>query len=324
MFHPHLVYQTVSYTSTPKQGRHQSLGDYILDFKFHIRMMAYLDNKVFTFSKKEHQDRFILSLWHAQDIMLQVRSDRIADPWHYTCGNFLNTIHYLHDKVSNASAKASSYPSAVSTSTRSTDPLTARSPLSLSTTGPRNHRSRSTKALGPPRLRHLHALHNEVPPFDIQHVYAIFNDIELPQDDSTEDVPLCQLNSAIMQLTDNVDRYTQRPCIVCNQTGHSFKDCPAMDNTVKVKEGFGKINAYINNLHRASKKLCQSMTETSHHPARQLNLLMAEDFDYAPAPSLDASSLTDLDHSDAQSIFQLAAITGSFAPTYTGTNSDFC
>ena len=49
------------------------------------------------------------------------------------------------------------------------------------------------------------------------------------------------LEMGVNQLTEDAGRYKAFPCAVCDGAGHSFQDCPYLQNTPKVKDAYGKL-----------------------------------------------------------------------------------
>merc|ERR1739841_188847 len=91
------------------------------------------------------------------------------------------------------------------------------------------------------------------------------------------------------QLQPNLDKYRSFPCAVCNNSGHSFQNCPLLQDTPKVREAYGKLRAYLNRCCNVANKLNKSLSDLPATPVQVLqqhSLLSA-----SPAsPSLAAIS----------------------------------
>ena len=93
--------------------------------------------------------------------------------------------------------------------------------------------------------------------------------IDMP-DDELHAVHLLQMG--VNQVSADPNRYKAFPCAVCDGAGHSFQDCPYLQNTPKVKEAYGKLRAYLNRCCTVASKLNKSLGELRQTPIQQLQL----------------------------------------------------
>ena len=113
-----------------------------------------------------------------------------------------------------------------------------------------------------------------------------------PPFDGSEDHALYSLEMGLNQLQSNLDKYRSFPCAVCNNSGHSFQNCPLLQDTPKVREAYGKLRAYLNRCCNVANKLNKSLSDLQATPVQ---LLQQYSLISAPpaSPSLAAiSSLT--------------------------------
>ena len=87
------------------------------------------------------------------------------------------------------------------------------------------------------------------------------------------------------RLDKNLDRFHERPCAVCHQTGHSFQQCPLLQNAGRVRDVYGKLVAYLNRFHGVATKLNKSLQDFRSTPVQELQV-----FSLAPTPSFPSGS----------------------------------
>ena len=107
--------------------------------------------------------------------------------------------------------------------------------------------------------------------FDLHILFGVLDCVTFPEDDS-ENHSLYALELGLSQLKTDLSKYKSFPCVVCNNTGHSFQDCPALQNTPRVQEAYGKLRAYLNRCCNVANKLNKSLVELSDTPIHQLQL----------------------------------------------------
>ena len=70
-----------------------------------------------------------------------------------------------------------------------------------------------------------------------------------------------------------ISSYLQRPCAVCNNTGHAFQGCPLLQNSALVATAYGKLKTKLDNLCRYKDSVNQSLSNphsTSDVPVHSL------------------------------------------------------
>ena len=80
-FHPTLMKDPQAYTLSPKQHLNQDFNSFLIDYKFHLCMLAFCSNQVTNMGDRLEQDRFIQCLKYAKKMTKLVRNDRHTDPW---------------------------------------------------------------------------------------------------------------------------------------------------------------------------------------------------------------------------------------------------
>ena len=199
------------------------------------------------------------------EILQFVQSDRIvsSSEQRYSAGQFFTTIRHIIHTV-----RLTRKPAPIAYSKASTNTSQLRSWRS-SSQGPRT----STIA----RLNQLNSVHTEQ--FDLLNLHPVLELIDYP-DDELYAVNL--LHQGINQVSADANSYKAFPCAVCGGAGHSFQDCPYLQNTPKVKEAYGELRAYLNRCCNVAAKLNKSLGELQQTPVQQLQVhaLVA-----TPAPS---------------------------------------
>ena len=132
-------------------------------------------------------------------------------------------------------------------------------------------------------MKQLNALHNDVN-FDVNNLTSILDVMQVPADGSA-DTELQLFSTALYQLDKNLDRFHQRPCAVCHQNGHTFQQCPLLQNASRVRDVYGKLVAYLNRFQGVATKLNKSLQEFRSTPVQELQV-----FSLAPAPSFPSGS----------------------------------
>ena len=136
------------------------------------------------------------------------------------------------------------------------------------------------------RLKQINSVHSE--PFDLLNLYPLLDTVQVSSNEEDHGLQLLELG--INQVTTDPNRYQSFPCAVCNGAGHSFQDCPYLQNTPKVREAYGKLCAYLNRCCNVAAKLNKSLGELKETPVQQLQLhaLMAA----SSSSVADVSALT--------------------------------
>ena len=111
--------------------------------------------------------------------------------------------------------------------------------------------------------------------------------MQVPADGSA-DHELQLFSTGLYQLDKNLDRFHERPCAVCQQPGHSFQQCPHLQNAGRVRDVYGKLVAYLNRFHGVATKLNKSLQEFRNTPVQELQV-----FSLAPTPSFPSGGSVD-------------------------------
>ena len=86
------------------------------------------------------------------------------------------------------------------------------------------------------------------------------DEICFEEHDHSMDIPLYHFGVAINALSQNNQSYKNRPCIACNGAGHSFENCPILQDKPKVARAYGRL------LH-AVQRACRT-ADSIHHDLR--------------------------------------------------------
>ena len=93
-----------------------------------------------------------------------------------------------------------------------------------------------------------------------------FDSIEVPEGDRSHDKSLMAFYTGINALHDKgISSYLQRPCAVCNNTGHAFQDCPLLQKSALVATAYGKLKTKLDNLCRYKYSVNQTLSDP-HSP----------------------------------------------------------
>jgi len=252
----------------------ESIDDYILQYKFFLRMLAYMDNYSTDIGDINEQTKFLHYLQHSMELLQFIRSDRNINPieMRYSAGQFFNTVTHIVNTIILPRRSAPRH-------------LPSPSSLSKSRRHPTQGGSRTMSTTA--KLRQLKSVHSE--PFDIHNLYPLLDTVDIPED---EYHALFMLDGGLQQLATNPDRYRSFPCAVCNGEGHSFQDCPSLQHTPKVKEVYGKLRAYMNRFCNVANKLNRSLTELQKAPVQQLQMYALMSTQAPSSATVDLSALT--------------------------------
>ena len=213
---------------------------------------------------RTEQDRFLQCLKYSKKMIKLVRNDRHVDPWKnaYSEALFFTTYKGLvssnsldsaeEDLPTTNTSRVPRKPSGFTATPRSLDRRSTRKPFKPSSVS------------GSYRMKQLHALHNDVN-FDVNNLASILDVMQVPADGSA-DTELQLFSTALYQLDRNLDKFHQRPCAVCHQTGHSFQQCPLLQNAGRVRDVYGKLVAYLNRFHGVATKLNKSLQDYRSTP----------------------------------------------------------
>ena len=260
-YHPSLTLLDKGYYIIPEQQAGEALEDFIGRYQFYLRMLAYLKNYSTDLNDEHEQTQFIHRLQGSVQILSYIRSDRHVRPWEqrYSAGQFFQTIHQVIRVLSRTSRHAGSSHRSLQSSRHAARSSRTMGGSSRSSIGP------TTSASS--RLKQLNAVHSE--PFDLFNLHSLLDYTPLPFDGS-EDHALYNLEIGLNQLQANLDKYKSFPCAVCNNPGHSFQNCPLLQDTPKVREAYGKLRAYLNRCCNAATKLNKSLSDLPSVPVQVL------------------------------------------------------
>ena len=216
------------------------------------------------------QTKFIHTLQNCNLILEKVRYDRKNDDGmgRYTSGLFFETIRKIVNELQKGIVLApgtvytDSYTSSSTNSSRPRRSSTSRHTSSSSS----KFSTRSNKSAAS-HLRQLKQL--QVFAFDVTCLDSLLEHTPCPSDPA-ENEPLLALEIAIKSIDKDLNRYTTFPCAVCNNKGHTFQDCPMLQNTPVVRQAYGKLRAYLNKFKSVADKLNLSLEDTRKLPTNSL------------------------------------------------------
>ena len=139
------------------------------------------------------------------------------------------------------------------------------------------------------------------------------NSIQYDSDDSRSQIESYDaaqsLRLGVMQLDQDLNRFSKRPCAVCQVPGHSFVQCPKMNNTPEVKNIFGQVIAAIKRIWPMCNKLGISLEAGRNIPVQSLELAVnALNQSHTPIPPASVA------HTSNTGISPLSANTGMSLP----------
>ena len=245
-------------------------------------MLAMLDNFPTDIGDENEQTKFIHHLQGSIQILSYIRNDRHLNIWEqrYTAGQFFHTIKQVIHTIAQSTGSLPS--SRQSSSSRSSSTRNSRIQGGSTRWSDRKPAARTS---GTSRLKQLNAMHTES--FDLLNLHSLLDTTDI--NDASEDHALYSLGIGLNQLQSNLDKYRSFPCAVCNNSGHSFQNCPVLQDTPKVREAYGKLRAYLNRCCSVANKLNKSLSDLQATPVQvlqQYSLLSAP----PASPSLAAIS----------------------------------
>ena len=139
------------------------------------------------------------------------------------------------------------------------------------------------------------------------------NSINYDSDDSSSPIERYDdaqsLRLGVMQLDQDMSRFSKRPCAVCHVPGHSFVQCPKMNNTPEVKNIFGQVIAAIKRIWPMCNKLGISLEAGRNIPVQSLELAVnALNQSHTPIPPASVA------HTSNTGISPLSVNTGMSLP----------
>jgi len=189
-YHPDLTNIPPNYTAyIPRQSASQEYNEFAQQYRFYQKMSAYMENNCKDFYDILEQNQFIHNLSNSKRIMQQVKIERIQQQHTnaFTEVQFINTIYAIQHEVNRA------------------HPLLATRKYSK-------------------KPAHLLSL-EELP---IQSIGDFLVDtLEDPDHNSSQDyiTEHSLFQTAVRNLNSNLNHFQNRPCAICNDTGHSFSEC---------------------------------------------------------------------------------------------------
>ena len=256
-------------SSHPKQRADESIEKYKARFKYYRYMEAFLSQRVLDMGEKNTQDQYIQNTRHATKIFEEVHKDRDSPLSHktdyYLADNFLQTISIMVDDlhVEGADAKTNSlYPSDVmSCETTCASTISDLSSVSLS----------SLKSFNSDDLCEFVISGLTSEDYSNARTIAVIRNIEKIANDMKEGTPFSQRGT---------------PCAVCGKPGHSFDDCPLLQDAERIKKMYLKLQI-------ASNRFVRAVTNHPDVPPSILQSMNAEQLDLmdtCPALSLSLPS----------------------------------
>ena len=95
-------------------------------------------------------------------------------------------------------------------------------------------------------------------PLNLNSPCVALDDIHV--EDSSEDKALSALHKGIHAIVyKGVSSCEDRPCAVCGNEGHAFKDCPMLQDAPQVAVAHGKLKARLDNICRQSSVINDSL-----------------------------------------------------------------
>lgn len=259
LYHPTLVHFPRPYTVPPRQGETQAFDDFVLDYMFYIMMAGYLDNCTISFADIKEQYKCLHCLNLGDQIVNYVKDDRSKQQGRhrYSAGMFINTVRVIIGIITTKNRSNSSIPKTPSMHTSTT----------TFQRGPSKHYTpRQGTISASTKLKQIKAL--SIPDkYDICCVKACLDHIQVPDNDE-ENHLLCAFAEAIYQLDQDLNKYTARPCLVCGKPGHSFQECPLVQNSPALRTAYGKFIAYFNRFAQLAKMNNMTLAEAANLPDR--------------------------------------------------------
>ena len=240
-FHPALVNRPHGCAMDyPHQQEGQSFDDHNKAVHWHLAVKAFLFDTDTDFGIPLHQDTYIAHLLHSDDIMIQVERERnspnVRDRQKYIRSTFINTIRGLSQNL-------------IAREPRDTHSLRDTHSHSRFNSFSERSSSRQVNALAlDPGVVSLNALEATLDLSSERSItnYAIHG-LRIGSQHGThlDDIRLLSnfINTVATNVRNNNPRSfdTSRPCAVCNRTGHTFDDCPLLQNKEEVTLAYTRI-----------------------------------------------------------------------------------
>ena len=95
-------------------------------------------------------------------------------------------------------------------------------------------------------------------PLNLNSLHEVLDDIQV--EDSSQDQALLGPHRGIHAVVSKgVSSYEDRPCAVCGNKGHAFKDCPMSQGAPQVATAHGKLKASLDNICKHSSVIDDSL-----------------------------------------------------------------
>ena len=231
--HPeHDTYPSLLISDKPSQRDRQSISDYFNEYINYLKLSSYLDNVARSLNQPRELETFIGNLRQGREFLDKTYDERQSnDPLKkgkYEQGNLVGTLESVARRI------------------RPARPTSTHSPI------PKKELSYSNKSQQLQRKLPPQGQKGSLPTKKVQSLgvfreedpYTVFvsDDVSSP----FEEYVKCYTNAI---RSDNLQEGafdTTRPCAVCKKPGHTFDDCPVLNNVGFLKQHFIQYKLFQN------------------------------------------------------------------------------